>query len=452
MKTTLTHPPRFTNNALIKLIWPLVLEQFLLVAVGMADTMMVSVCGEGAISGISLVDQINILLIQVFAALATGGAVVASQYLGRRERDNASRAAKQLLYLTLFVAVGIMALVLVFNLPILRAVFGAVEPDVMEAAETYFWLSALSYPFLGIYNAGAALFRSMGNSKISLFASVIMNVINITGNAILIFGFGLGVAGAAIASLIGRAVAAVLMVVLLCNEHNPICLKRLWHPEFSREILRGIFRVSVPSGVESSLFQVGKLLVASLVASFGTAAIAANAICNNIASMSNVPGQAVGLATITVIGQCVGAKDFEQTRYYTRKLMGVSYVGTGIINALIFLLAPTLVGIYNVSTQAAELAILVLSVNCVCSVIFWPMSFTMPNALRAAGDVRFTMTISMISMWVFRILMSYVLGLAMGLGFLGVWLAMVLDWVVRGICFYVRFRSGVWEKAKVIDA
>ena len=351
----------FTRQALWRLILPLVLEQLLLVTVGMADTVMVSTVGEAAVSGISLVDQVNVLLIQIFAALATGGAVVASQYLGRRDRENACRSAKQLVYATFGMAVAIGALVLVLNRHILRLVFGNVEPDVMQAAETYFWLSALSYPMLALYNAGAALFRSMGNSRISLFASLIMNVINIGGNALLIYGLNWGVAGAATATLASRTVAGLMMMLLLRNRDNPIFLERLFHPEWNGGILKSILRVGVPNGLENGMFQIGKLLVAGLITTFGTSAIAANAICNNVGSMSNIPGSAIGLAMITVVGQCVGAKDYQQARHYTKTLLAAAYVSMGLLNIALFLLATFLTknffGSYNLKNLTKQGAI-----------------------------------------------------------------------------------------------
>lgn len=448
---TFARPLMFTRQALWRLILPLVLEQLLLVTVGMADTVMVSTVGEAAVSGISLVDQVNVLLIQIFAALATGGAVVASQYLGRRDRENACRSAKQLVYATFGMAVAIGALVLVLNRHILRLVFGNVEPDVMQAAETYFWLSALSYPMLALYNAGAALFRSMGNSRISLFASLIMNVINIGGNALLIYGLNWGVAGAATATLASRTVAGLMMLLLLRNRDNPIFLERLFHPEWNGGILKSILRVGVPNGLENGMFQIGKLLVAGLITTFGTSAIAANAICNNVGSMSNIPGSAIGLAMITVVGQCVGAKDYQQARHYTKTLLAAAYVSMGLLNIALFLLAQYLVGFYAMPQTTTDLALSVLQVNCVVTVLIWPSSFTLPNALRAAGDARFTMVTSMVSMWVFRIGMSYVLGAWLGMGLFGVWTAMQIDWAVRSLVFGVRFLGHKWEKARVLE-
>lgn len=447
----LQNPPRFTPNMLLKLLVPLMIEQLLAVTVGMADTMMVARVGEAAVSGISLVDQINVLLIQVFAALATGGAVVASQYIGRNDRTNARVAAKQLLYSTLGIAIILAVVVLLCNKYLLLLVFGNVEPAVMQAAETYFWLSAVSYPFLALYNAGAALFRSMGNSKVSLFASLWMNVINIGGNAILIFGFGWGVAGAAFATLISRAFAGIFMIVLLHNRSNPIYLEHIWHPALHKKMLLNILRVGVPSGVESGMFQFGKLLVAGLIASFGTTALAANAVCNGLGSLSNMPGAAIGLGMITVIGQCVGGRDFEQARYYARKLMIVSYLVMAATNLLIFFSAPFLVDIYHMSAATSELSVFVLRYYCILCIIAWPMSFVMPNVLRAAGDAKFTMVVSMVSMWLCRVVMAYVLGAWLSWGLFGVWVAMTMDWVVRGAVFLVRYRSDKWQKQNLLD-
>ncbi|MEG1639504.1 MAG: MATE family efflux transporter [Ruthenibacterium sp.] len=447
----LQNPPRFTRSMLLKLLVPLMIEQLLEVTVGMADTMMVARVGEAAVSGISLVDQINILLIQVFAALATGGAVVASQYLGRNDGKNARIAAKQLIYSTLALACILAVLVLFCNKYLLSLIFGHVEPAVTEAAETYFWLSAVSYPFLALYNAGAALFRSMGNSKISLFASFWMNVINIGGNAILIFGFGWGVMGAALATLASRAFAGVFVIVLLHNRNNAIYLERIWHPVFHKKMLLNILRIGVPSGIENGMFQFGKLLVAGLIASFGTTALAANAVCNGLGSLTNMPGAAIGLGMITVIGQCVGGRDFEQARYYARKLTVASYLTMGVINLIVFFAAPFLIGIYHMSAETAELSLVVLRFFCVMCMTVWPISFVTPNVLRAAGDAKFTMITSMISMWLCRVVLAYVLGAWFGLGLLGVWIAMTMDWVMRGIAFIFRYRSGKWQQQNIID-
>lgn len=441
----------FSRDALVRLIVPLVIEQLLAICIGMADTIMVTSVSESAVSAVSLVDSINILLIQLFSAMATGGAVVAAQYLGRRDQNNACKAAKQLMYSSVLIALVIGALAVVFCRPLLQLCFGALAPSTMAYCEIYFLLSALSYPALAAYNAGAALLRAMGNSKASMFTSLLMNMTNVIGNAILIYGFKMEVAGAATASLLSRILGAVIMLRMMLNTHAPIHIKRITHPEFDFSMIRLIFRQGIPNGLENSMFQIGKLLVAGLITTFGTSAIAANAICNNVGSMSNIPGSAIGLAMITVVGQCVGAKDYQQARHYTKTLLAAAYVSMGLLNIALFLLAPYLVGFYAMPQTTTDLALSVLQVNCVVTVLIWPSSFTLPNALRAAGDARFTMVTSMVSMWVFRIGMSYVLGAWLGMGLFGVWTAMQIDWAVRSLVFGVRFLGHKWEKARVLE-
>ena len=441
----------FTRRALFTLIWPLLLEQTLSVTMGMADTLMVAGVGEAAVSSVSLVDSLNILIIQILSALATGGAVIASQYLGRRDEENASRSAAQL-YSVLgisTVAVGVVCMLL--SRPILRMVFGSIDEDVMRFAQQYFLISAVSYPFIGLYNGGAALFRAQGNSRISMLASLVMNVINIAGNALLIYGFGMGVIGAALATLIGRVFAAVFILWQNQDLHNPLRVQRFADLRPRRRPIMQILSIGIPSGLENGMFQIGKLCVSSLTSTLGTSAIAANAICNNVGSMSNIPGSAIGLAMITVVGQCVGAKDYQQARHYTKTLLAAAYVSMGLLNIALFLLAPYLVGFYAMPQTTTDLALSVLQVNCVVTVLIWPSSFTLPNALRAAGDARFTMVTSMVSMWVFRIGMSYVLGAWLGMGLFGVWTAMQIDWAVRSLVFGVRFLGHKWEKARVLE-
>lgn len=444
------NPLFFSNRALVRLLVPLIIEQLLAVTIGMADTVMVTSAGEAAVSGISLVDSINILFIQVFSALATGGAIITAQYLGRQERKNACTAAKQLLYATTALAVAVMAVALICHRFLLRLIFGNINPDVMENAIIYFQLSAVSYPFLAVYNAGAALFRSMGNSRVSTLVSFLMNVVNIGGNAVLIYGLHWGVAGAATASLVSRAMAAVVMLRLVCHKDNPVHIEKVWKPELHFGIIRRILKIGVPNGVENGMFQIGKLIVQGLVATFGTSAIAANAIANTIASFVNTPGTAIQLGLTTVVGQCVGGRDYRQAVYYTRKLLWITYGLMGLLNIAVFFAAGPLVGLFHLSASAAADARAVLYTFTIASLVIWPLSFSLPNALRAAGDARFTMIVSMISMWVFRIGLSYLLGGTAKMGLMGVWLAMYADWLVRSIVFTIRFARGKWRTLRVI--
>jgi len=457
--------PLFTGVQLRRLIIPLVIEQFLLMTVGMADTVMVTSAGEAAVSGVSLVDNINILLIQIFAALSTGGAVVVSQYLGRREDGNAQRAAKQLLYAVAAVSTVLMALALIFREHLLRFLFGSISPQVMDSAVKYFIATALAYPFISIYNAGAALFRSMGNSRVSMLNSAIVNAVNIAVNALLIYGFDMGALGAGIGTLVSRIVAAVVIVALLQRPGCPLQIEGLFRPEFRWDMVKRILTIGIPNGLENGLFQIGKLMVLSLITSFDVgvdlaaagSAVAANAIASSIASVINVPGQAMGMAMVTVVGQCMGARDPDQAVSYTRKLMTAVYLSIGALCAVLFFTVEPLTGIFNLEPASRALAAEALKWNAVFTAVFWPMSFTLPNALRAAGDARFTMVVSMCSMFLFRVCLSYVLGSDTlfgvpmpGLHLLGVWLAMFVDWIARGACFLVRFLRGRWKTIQVI--
>lgn len=452
--------PMFSREALIRLIVPLAIEQLLLMTVGMADIMMVTTAGESVVSGVSLVDNINILLINVFAALATGGAVVVAQYLGRRDSENARSAAKQLIYVSLLTALVLMGAALLLRRHILRLLFGSISQEVMDSALIYFLLTAAAYPFMAVYNAGAALYRAMGNSKVSMFNSLIVNIINIVVNAVLIYGFGMGAAGAGIGTLVSRIAAAVIIGVMLTRPHQLVYVENPLHPELQWGMVKSILGIGIPAGVENSMFQIGKLLVLRLVTSFDVgvnlavqgSAVAANAIGNSIAGFINVPGQSAGLAMVTVVGQCMGAGNHDQAVSYTKKLMKLCYLTMGISCSCLFLVAPVLVPLFNLTAPTAAIAIQVLRWNAVFSIIFWPMSFTLPNALRAAGDARFTMVVSLLSMWICRVGLSYLLGpaQALGLGLLGVWLAMFSDWVVRAALFLLRFLGGKWKEHQVI--
>jgi len=440
----------FTRKSLAKLIIPLIFEQLLNVTIGMVDTIMVASCGEAAVSGISLVDSINILLINIFSALASGGAVVTAQYIGKGDIREGCESANQLVISVVAVSSLISAIALVFRPFILRSIFGAIEPDVMNNALVYFLLSAFSYPFLALYNAGAALFRSMGNSKLSLYTSLVMNLINICGNAIFIYGFGLGVFGAALATLISRICASLFMFIMVANPHNIVHLEKLFPLRINWGMIKNILRIGVPNGLENSMFQIGKVLVSSLVASFGTVSIAANAVANNIASMQVIPGSAIGLALITVVGQCVGAREFKQAKDYTRKLMILDVVAVGFASLIVCLNVNRIAGWYNLTSETADLAVKLMLIHGVFAPCIWTPSFSLPNALRAANDVKFTMIVSILSMWFCRIMLSYLFGRYMELGMIGVYMAMICDWVVRGACFIWRFWRGKWMQKQYI--
>ena len=445
-----TKAPMFTRRQLVTLIWPLLLEQFLSVSMGMADTLMVSGVGEAAVSSVSLVDSLNILILQILAALASGGAVVASQYLGRQDADNARRSAAQL-YSVVGIATGAaMVVCIVLSRVILRGVFGSIDEDVMAFSQIYFIISAVSYPFMGLYSAGAALFRAQGNSKVSMRASLVMNVINIGGNALLIYGFGLGVLGAALATLFGRVVAAVWVLVQQQQMENPLRVSEPADLLPRRELVGRILAIGVPSGLENGMFQIGKLCVSSLTSTLGTAAIAANAVAGSVSTMANIPGNTMSLAMIPVVGRCLGAGDKKQAKHYARLLLGIAAAGLLVTNAILFFVIPTVAVWFSLSAEALAMCVTVVRWFSVFSVFFWAGSFTLPNALRSGGDAKFTMLVSIVSMWTFRVVLSYFFVLQLHMGLTGVWFGMFIDWICRCLCFGIRFLRGKWMEHEVI--
>lgn len=434
----------FSNQDIKQLILPLIAEQFLLMALGIVDTVMVASVGEAAISSISLVNIMANLILQLLSALCTGGAVVVSQYLGRKDYDNACKAAAQLMMMAIVMMTALTLVFIAFRTSILQLAFGDIEADVMENAQVYWLITAFSFPFLAAYSAAVAVFRSMGNSKAALHISVFMNVIHLILNAALIYGCRMGVAGAAISTLISRVLAAVIALYIL-RHSLPVFIEdyRKIRPDFA--MLKNIFRIGIPNGIENGLFNVGKLIVQSLIAGLGTAALAANAVLNSISSVVIVPGSAMSLAMITVVGQCVGAADYDQAQYYIKKIMKITFVCMALTNLPLLFLGGPVVKLFGLGAEASVIVGHLLPIILLMDTFLWPMSFAFPNALRAAGDVRVTMIISFASMWLIRTALSYLFVKGFSMGVAGVWYSMFLDWGVRNLLFILRYRGGKWK-------
>lgn len=442
---------RWTNRSLFLLLWPLIIEQILAVAIGMVDTAMVASVGEAAVSGVSLVDSINILLITAFNALATGGAVVVSQYIGRRDIKSASLAARQLVYVVTIVSSVIMLVTAIFCRQLLGLFYGRLAPDVIENAVIYFRISAFSMPFVALYNAGAALFRSMGNSRLTMLVALLVNIVNIGGNALLIYGLRMGVAGAAISTLVSRAVAAAVLIgILLRANSSHVNLRGIFKFKLDKEIISGILRVGVPNGLEGSIFQIGKLSVSRIVTTFGTAIIAGNAIAGVVASFAFLPGQAFAMATLTVVGQCIGAKDYTGAKKYVRKLLVWGYITITAVCILVLVILNPVLGLFSLSPEGREFAQSAITFNLLTVIAIWMPSFMLPSALRAAGDGRYTMGIAIFSMWLFRVGCAILFCFVLKLGPMGVWYAMLPDWIFRAIAYSARWARGKWQKKTVI--
>ena len=436
----------FSNRDLVALILPLILEQTLAITVGMADTMMVASVGEAGVSGVSLMDMVNNLIFSVLAAIATGGTVVVSQYLGGSRIKEARDASKQVL-LTVSAAAVILALLIApFREGLIRLLFGSIEADVMEAALIYLMVSAISYPFLGVYNACAALFRAMGKTSITFYTSIVGNILNVAGNAICIFGLHMGVLGVAIPSLVSRAVMAGIVYMCLKNPVHSLHIDKLsFRPDMGQ--IRKILYIGIPGGIENAIFQGGRVVVVSIISLFGTIQIAANGVANSLDSMGCIVGQAMNLAMVAVIGRCAGTLDQDQIRYYTKKLMVFTFAATAVVNVTLLMNLRFLLSLYGLSGETTELAYKLVMIHNGFAIVLWPVSFVFPNMLRACNDVKYPMCIAIFSMVVFRIGFSYILGVRFSMGALGVWYAMLLDWVFRSICFVGRYLHGDWKKA-----
>ena len=440
----------FSSQSLAAMIIPLFLEQLLVMLVGLADTLTISYAGEAAVSGVSLVNQFNTIFIYLFTALASGGAVVISQYIGKKELENAGEAASQLLTFSVVFSVVIGALVLLGNEVILRLMFGKVEEDVMQACITYLRISAYSYPALAIYNAGAAIYRSLGKTSVTMYLSVLSNIINIAGNVVGVFVLKAGVAGVAYPSLLARTFSAVVITVLCFQKKQEVCYS--WKNIFAwkKGMMKRILNIAVPNGLENGIFQLVKVALSSIVALFGTYQIAANGVAQSIWSMAALAGVSMGPVFITVIGQCMGNGDTDAADIYFKKLTQITVIISSAWNLLIFLATPAFLHLYALEPETKKLVIWLVLIHNVFNAVAFPFSGALSNGLRAAGDVRFTMYVSIISTIIVRFVLSYIFGITLQMGVIGIALAMVSDWVVRAVIFYRRQKSGKWKQFRVI--
>ena len=440
----------FSNHDLKLLILPLFLEQLLEVLVGVSDTFMVSYAGEAAVSGVSLVNMFNTVFIFLFSALAAGGAVVVSQYIGSRDEKNGNLSAGQLVMIAAVFSVAVMIFSLALNRQLLRLLFGEVDQDVMEACVTYLRISAYSYPGIAVYNAGAAIYRSMGKTNVTMNISLAANGINIAGNAIGVFVFHAGVAGVAYPSFIARAFSAVVILILCFRKQEQVRLewKSIFH--WGGSMVKRILGIAVPNGIENGLFQLTKVALSSITALFGTVQIAANGVAQSFWSVAALMGTALGLAFVTVIGQCMGAGDTEAAEYYMRKLLRITFLASILWNGLILLAAPFVLRGYAISDEAARLVVILVIIHNIFNALFYPLSGALANGLRAAGDVKYTMYVSIFSTIGCRVVFSILFGICMDLGVIGIAFAMCLDWMIRAAFFWIRFRRGKWKEFRVI--
>lgn len=440
----------FSNQDLKGMIIPLFLEQLLMALVGMADVFVVGFIGEAAVSGVSLVNSFNTIFLNLFMALASGGAVVISQYIGRQEKQHAGEAATQLLTVSVLFSVIVSIFILWKNVSLMRLMFGKVEDEVMNACVTYLRISAYSYPALAVYNAGAALYRSFGKTKTTMRLSLAANAINIVGNCIGVFVLHAGVAGVAWPSLISRTFSAVVITVLCFSQKNQVQYLKGWLLRLDGSLQKKILRIAVPNGLESGVFQLVKVALSSVAALFGTYQIAANGVAQSIWSMASLVSVSMGPVFITVIGQCMGAGEIGQADHYFRKLTKITLVFAVLWNGLIFAVTPVLMSLYALEDQTKQLIIWLVLIHNTFNAVAFTFADPYGKGLRAAGDVRFTTFTSLFTTIGVRLIFSILFGIVLNWGVIGIACAMCLDWTVRGVIFIWRKKSGVWKTCHVI--
>ena len=440
----------FTNRMIRNLLIPVVLEQLLNSIMGTADTMMVSNVGSAAISAVSLVDSINVLVIQAFSALAAGGAIVCAQYIGQRNKEKANESARQVLFIITAISVAVSLICLVFQKPLLSLIFGSVEADVMRASETYFFYTALSFPFIAAYDSAASIFRAQDNTKGPMLISMISNVMNIAGNAVMIWGFHMGVAGAALSTLISRVFCAVVVLIQLRKDRQEIVVRDYIRIRPNWSMIKRILGIGIPSGVENSMFQLGKLAIQSTVSTLGTAAIAAQAMTNILETLNGIAAIGVGVGLMTIVGQCLGAGRQDEAVYYIKKLCVIAEVIIIISCLGVFALTKPITILGGMEKESADMCFHMMMWITIVKPLVWIMAFIPGYGLRAAGDVKFSMITSCCTMWVCRFCLCVFLIRRLGFGPMGVWIGMFADWTVRSIIFTWRFHSRKWLQHKVI--
>lgn len=439
----------FSNADLRKILIPVAVEQLLASMMGTVDTIMVSNVGSAAISAASLVDSLNVLVIQAFAALSAGGSIICAHYLGGKNKAAANRSAGQIMFIVTLLSTMLMGICLIFNEGLLRLIFGQVEDSVMTAARIYFFYTALSFPFIGIYDAGASIFRAQGNTRTPMMISVTSNALNVGGNALLIWGFHMGIAGAAISTLVSRVFCAIVVLMFLRKTENTIVVRDYLKIRPDGHMIKKILKIGVPSGIENGMFQFGKLAIQSTVSTLGTAAIAAQAMTSILEGLNGIAAAGIGIGLMTIVGQCMGAGRQDEAEYYIKKVTLIAEIVVAVSCIFVYAAAKPITLLGGMETESAALCMYMMGWITVIKPIVWTLAFIPANGMRGAGDVRFSMVVSCISMWLCRVLLCVVLIRNFGFGPMAVWIGMFSDWTIRAILFTGRFFSGKWAKVTV---
>lgn len=440
----------FTNEYLLKLCIPIIVESFLTFLVGMVDSMMVSYAGEATVSGVSLINQLNNVFIMIFRAIATGGGVVVSQYIGSKEKEKGNLAAAQLMMIGTMISLAMMVLILYFGKDIYKGLYVKLEPEVFDAGCIYLMITAFSFPVMFLYQGCARVLQAVNRTKEIMYVSLGMNILNVIGNAIGIFVLKAGVRGVAYPSLISRAVAAFVLLGILMDKDNAVYVELSKIFYWNKTMIKRIFSIAIPNTVEDGLFQLAKVVLSMIVAYFGTIQITAYGVAGNFWQVASIFACSMGPALLTVSGQCMGAGKPESAEYYLRKLLRMTYFGQIIWCTSFTMLTPVILKFYSLSPETIKLTIAVVVVHNVGNIFFAPLSFAFAAGLRGAGDAKYCMYTAIFTSVIIRVALSFLFGVYLGWGAVGITAAMVCDWAVKGTLTWTRFVSGKWKTKKVI--
>jgi putative MATE family efflux protein len=434
----------FSKKELMRLFFPAFVEQFLSTAIGVVNTMMVSGLGAFAVSAVGIVDSINFVAMNLFLSVATGATVVIAQHLGAGNQEKASNTAAQSI-VSVFLLSALTGLGLfVFGQQIIGFMFGGAEPVVKSAAWTYLVCSAISYPLLGLFNVFTGVLRANNNFIASMTSIVISNLVNLGVGAICIFKLDLGVLGAGLGLISARLVGAVVLLFHLLG--SPKIHIRSASFKVSFNIMKPVLYIGVPAGLDSLVFNGGKLLVQAIVASLGTASLAANSIAGSLNSIINIPGGAVSIVAVSIIGYYAGAGDKQELKKMINRLTLYAMILLGGVSLLFLPFSSHILKLYQPADDVLTMALHITYLTLACIPIFWPAAFIIPACLRSTGDVVYVTVVSILSMWLVRVLLGYLLVKYTSLGIMGIWIAWCFDWVTRGVPFYARVLSRKYEK------
>ncbi|AQR91048.1 MATE family efflux transporter [Clostridium saccharobutylicum] len=438
----------------LKLAIPIMVEQTFVMLLGVCNTMMAGHISEEAVSAIGMVDSINNLFISFFAALSVGATVVVAQQIGQEEVKKANETAKQAIVSGIIVSTIITLFLWIFRVPVINFLYGSAEELVKSNAKFYLEFTLFTYPFIAIEQIANGILRGCGDTKTPMYITMFMNVINIILGYILIYGIGIlnipsfGIMGASLAIAIARVIGTIIISFVLFRGSKIIQIKRFIPFTFNIKIQKDIFNIGIPAGMEQVIFNAGKLIVQVFIVTMGTASIASNAIGMSIAQIINVPGNALGLAATTLVGQYVGRNDIKgakSTLIYLVKFATVCLVSVGL---LFIPIAGWLASLYTKDSQVINLTSKLIISNSIALTV-WPISFVLSAGLKGAGDTRYTMMTAFIGMWVFRIAVGYFVGIVCKVGVLGVWIGMYSDWAIRGVMYCFRLNGEKWIEHRI---